>query len=82
MVSFALQKLFSFIISPHPPPPPLLFVDLNAWPDAVLFRKLFPVQVQVYSPHSFYQGHSICFRLRSLIHLELNFVQGDKYRST
>jgi hypothetical protein len=61
MVSFAVQKLFSFMGSP--------FLYFSVCAISALFRESFPVP----ETDSVYQ--------RSLIHLDLSFVQGDKYES-
>ena len=68
-VSFDLQELFSLMRS-H-----LLSFDLSAWAIGVLFRKLSPV------PTSFscVRFSVFSFMLRSLIYLDLSFVQGNKY---
>jgi hypothetical protein len=76
-VSFDLQKLCSFMKS-H-----LLIVYLSAWTTGVLFTKL---SLTTMSSRLFPTFCSIRFNvssvmLRSLIHLDLSFVQGDKYRS-
>jgi hypothetical protein len=73
-VSFALQKLYNCMRS-H-----LLILDLTAQAIAVLFRKFPPVPI---SSRLFYIFSSINFSAsgfmwRSLIYLDLSFVQGDK----
>jgi hypothetical protein len=73
-VFFALQKLFSFMRS-H-----LSIVDLRAWAIGVLFGKISPVLM---CSRLFLTFFSIRFSIsgfmwRSLIHLDLSFVQGDK----
>ena len=70
-----MQKLFSIIRS-H-----LLIVDLCVYANGVLFKKSPPVPV---SSSLFFTFSSSRFSvsglmLRSLIHLELSFVQMDKY---
>jgi hypothetical protein len=74
IVSFALQKLLGFMRS-H-----LSIVDLRAWANGVLFRKFSLCQcVQGYYPTFFSVRFSTSgFMWRSLIHLDLCFVQGDK----
>ena len=77
-VSFSLQKLFSFRRS-H-----LLIVDLNICATGVMFRKQSPVQINsklfpTFSSNSFSVAG---FMLRSLIHFDLSFVQGDKLGSS
>jgi len=70
-VSFALQKLVSPIRC-H-----LSIADLSACTFDVLFRKLYPVRICV--PHFlFYQFNVSGFMLRSWIHLDFGFMQGDK----
>jgi hypothetical protein len=73
-VSFALQKLCNFTRS-H-----LLTLDLKAEATGVLFRKIPPVLM---CSRLFFTFSSIGFSVsgfmwRSLIHLDLSFVQGDK----
>jgi hypothetical protein len=73
-VYFALQKLFNFMRS-H-----LSILDLIAQAIAVLFRYSSPVPI---SSRLFPNFSSITFSVsgfiwRSLIHLDLSFVQGDK----
>ena len=76
MVSFAIQKLFSFM-SYY-----LLIVVLGTCVIGVLFRKSFPVSVHSrLLPFFFFsqiQG-VLSYVDFILIHLELSFVQGDKY---
>ena len=74
IVSFALQKLFNFMRF-H-----LSIVYLRARAIGVLFRKFSPVSMSsrffpTFSPISFSVSG---FMWRSLIHLNLSFVQGDK----
>ena len=76
-VSFALQKLRNFMRS-H-----LLNFDLTAQAIGVLFSKISPVTMYLRLFHTF---SSISFSVsgfmwRSLIYLDLSFVQGDKNRS-
>ena len=73
-VSFALQKLWSFIRS-H-----LSILDLTAHAIAVLFRNFSPVPI---SSRLFPTFYSISFTVSdfmwsSLIHLDLTLVQGDR----
>ncbi|CAO2640937.1 hypothetical protein LEMLEM_LOCUS25557, partial [Lemmus lemmus] len=76
-MSFALQKLFSFIRS-H-----LLIVSLSVCAAGVLFRKWFPVPMCSSVPPTFSSTRfSVAgFLLRSLIHLDLSFVHGDRHGS-
>ena len=79
MVSFAIQKLFSFVRSHS------LIVSLNACVIDVLSRKLSPVPVvQGYSPLFLLPTSMFLFvfMLRSMTHLDLSFVWGSKYGST
>jgi hypothetical protein len=73
-----LQKLFSFIIS-H-----LLIVDLSVWAVSVLLSKFSPVPMHsiLFSSLSYIRFVVYYFMLRSLIHLNLSFMQGDRYEST
>ena len=77
MVPFALQKLSSFVRS-H-----LSILDLRAWAIGVLFRKMtsVPMSSRLFPTFSSMRFTVSCFMLRSLIHLDLSFVQGDKYGS-
>jgi hypothetical protein len=73
-VSFALEKLYNFITS-H-----LSILDLAVQAIVVLFRKISPVPISL---RLFPTPSSINFSVsnvmwRSLIHLDLSFVQGDK----
>jgi len=72
IVSFALQKLFNFMKS-H-----LLIIDLRAWVTGVLFRKFSPVPLcsRLFPTFSSISFSRSGFMWRSLIHLDLNFVQG------
>jgi hypothetical protein len=74
-VSFALQNLFSFMRS-H-----LSIVDLRAGAIGVLFRTFPPVPVCLSLLLTFYsfRFNLTSFMLRSVIHLNLSIVQGDKY---
>jgi hypothetical protein len=74
---FALQKLFSFFRSHLP------IVDLRAWATGVLFQKLSPVTMYSGVIPIFYSIRFCvpCFMLKSLIKLDLSFVQGEKCRS-
>jgi hypothetical protein len=74
---FALQKLSSFMSSC------LSILDIRAWAIGVLFRK-FPPMPWVWGSFPLYLllDFSVSgFMLRSLTHLDLSFVQGDKYGS-
>jgi hypothetical protein len=73
MVSFAFQKLFSFMRS-H-----LLIFDLNACAIGVSFRNLSPMSSRLLPNFSSIMANVSSFMLRSLTHLDLSFVQGDKY---
>ena len=77
MVFLALKKLFSFMRF-H-----LLIVGLSVWGIYVLFRKLFSVTMcsRQFSIFSSIKVSVSSFMLRSLIHLDLNFVQSNKYAS-
>ena len=60
----------------------LLIIDLSACANGVLFRNSYPVPVILRLFPTFFVliRFSVSgFMLRSLIHLELNFVQGVKY---
>ena len=74
---FALQKLFSFRRS-H-----LLIVSLSVCAAGVIFRKWFPVPMcsSVLPTFSSIRFGVAGFMLRSLIHLDLSFVHGDRYDS-
>ena len=76
-VSFSLQKLFSFTRSC------LLIVDLSAYAIGALFRKLSPVPMhsRVFLIFSSIMFSVSGFMLRSLIHLDSSFVQGNRYGS-
>ena len=73
-VSSALQNLFSFRRS-H-----LLIVSLSVCAAGVIFRKWFPVPMcsSVLPTFSFIRFSVAGFMLRSLIHLDLSFVHGDR----
>ena len=73
-VSFALQKLCNFMRF-H-----LLILDLRAYTIGVLFMKFSPVSMCLrLSPTFFSTRFSVSgFIGRSLIHLDLSCVQGDK----
>ena len=76
-VSFTFQGFFSFMRSPYSTG------SHRAWAISVLFRKLSSVQMHwrlfpILSSITFIISS---FMLRSLIHLDLSFMQGDKYRS-
>ena len=73
MMSCAMQKLFSFTRYHS------LIVDLSAWASDILFRKSLSEAV---SFRLFSTFVCVCvFTLRSLINLQLSFVQGNKYVS-
>ena len=74
-VCFALQKFFSFKRSHQS------FVVLSTSATGFLFRKLSPVPMilRLSSTLSVIRYSVSGFMLRSLIHLDLSFVQGDKY---
>ena len=74
MVFFVMQKLLSFMRL-H-----LLVVDFSAYASIVLFRKSFPVPVdpRLFPIFSFIRLSVSGSVFRSLSHLELSFVQGDK----
>ena len=74
---FAIQKLFSFMRS-H-----LLIVVLSSTVCAItaMFRESFPVPISSRIFHTF-QPSRFCvsgLMLRSLIHLDLSFLQDDQY---
>ena len=73
-MSFALQKLFSFRRS-H-----LLIVFLSVCAAGAIFRKWFPVPMRssVLPTFSSIRFSVAGFMLRSLIHLDLSFVHGDR----
>jgi hypothetical protein len=80
-VSFALQKVFhfnevSFIYY-------LLFIDISVWTIDVLFRNSSPMSLSSrIFPIFSYIGFSMSrFILRTLNHLDLNFVHGYKFGS-
>ena len=70
MVSFALQKLFSFMRF-H-----LLIVDLRVYATGVLFRKLslMPMHSRQFPTLSSIKCSVTGFILRTLVHLDLSFV--------
>ena len=72
-MSFALQKLFSSRRS-H-----LLIVSLSVCAAGVLFRKWSPVRSSPLPTFSSVRFSVVGFMLRSLIHLDLSFVHGDRY---
>ena len=76
-VSFALQKIFSFMKF-H-----LSIVDLRARTIVILFTKLSPIPMHSRLLPSFSSiRFSVSgFMLRSLIHLDLRFMQGNNYGS-
>ena len=76
-MSFALQKLFSFRWSY------LLIVSLSVCATGVIFRKWSPVPVcsSVLPTFSSVRFSVAGFMLRSLIHLDLSFVHGDRCAS-
>ena len=73
-VSFALQTLFCFMRS-H-----LSIVDLRAWVIGDLFRKISPVLIcsRLFPTFSSIRYSISGFMWKSLIHLNVSFVQGDK----
>ena len=73
-MSFALQKILSFRQS-H-----LLIVSLSVCATGVLFRKWSPVPMHssVFSTFSSMMFSVVGFMLRSLSHLDLSFVHGDR----
>ena len=73
-MSFAFQKLFSFRRS-H-----LLIVSLSVCAAGVIFRKWSPVPMRssVLPTFSSIRFSVAGFMLRSLIHLDLSFVHGDR----
>ena len=74
-ISFALQKPFSFMRS-H-----LSIVDITAWSTCVLLRMLSQDSSRLF-PTFFSIRFSVSgFMLRSLIYLDLSFVQGDRYQA-
>ena len=77
-VSFVLHKLFNFMRS-H-----LSTVDLRARAIYVLFSELSPVPMssRLFPTFSSMRFSVSSFMLSSLIHLDLSFVQGDRYGST
>lgn len=75
--SFTSQRLFSST------KPSLPTVALNSWANRILFRKPIPVPIlykvlPIFSSSRF--SISGC-KLKSLIYLQLTFVQGDRYES-
>jgi hypothetical protein len=74
-IYFAWQKLSSFMRFD------LLIVDIKTWAIGVLFKKFHPVPMSSRLCHTFssIRLNVTGFVLRSLIHLELSFVQGDNY---
>jgi hypothetical protein len=77
-VSFALQKLYNFMRSHS------LILDLTAQAIAVVFRNFYPVPISSRLSPIFTSIHfSVSgFMWKSLILLDLSFVQGDKNEST
>jgi hypothetical protein len=64
--------------------PHVLIIDFNAYANSALFRKVFfPVLVssRLFQTFSFTKFSVSGFMLKSLIHLDLSFVWGDKYGS-
>ena len=74
-VSFALQKLFSFRRA-H-----LLIVSLSVCAAGVRKWSPVPMSSSVLPTFSSIRFSVVGFMLRSLIHLDLNFVHGDRYGS-
>ena len=76
-MSFALQKLLSFRRSHL-----LIFSPSVCATEVIIFRMYFLCQcTQVYFPLCLLRFSVVCFMLRSLIHLDLNFVHGNRYGS-
>ena len=77
VLSFALKKLLSIRRS-H-----LLIVSLSVCAAGVIFRKWSPVPMHssVLPTFSSMRFSVVDFMLRSLIHLNLSFVHGDRYGS-
>jgi hypothetical protein len=76
-VSFGVQKLLSSMRSHLPTVRPI------SWANGVLFRQPFPTSISCRVLPAF-SSNSLCvlgFTWRSLIHLELISVWGDRYRS-
>ena len=61
----------------------LLIANLSAYDSDALFRKMSPVPMRsrLLTTFSSIRFSVFSFMLRSLIHLDLSFVQGDKYGS-
>jgi hypothetical protein len=61
----------------------LLILDLKSWAIGVLFKKIppMPMRSRLITTFSFMRFSVSGFMLKSLIHLDLSFVQGDKYGS-
>jgi hypothetical protein len=74
---FVLQKLFRFMRY-H-----LLIIGLRGYTIGVLFRKLssVPMHLRLFPTFSSIRLSVFDFMLRSLIHLNISFVQGDRYGS-
>jgi hypothetical protein len=75
-VSFAIEKLFSLMYS-H-----LSILSLNCWAIVVLFRKLLPLCSSVFHIFSCSSFRISFLTLRSLIHFELIYVQGERQGSS
>jgi hypothetical protein len=76
-VPFALQKLCNFMNS-H-----LLILNLTAQAIAILFRNFppVPISLRLFPTFSSISFSVSGFKWSSLIHLDLSFLQGDKYGS-
>jgi hypothetical protein len=74
-ISFVVQKL-SIIWSPICP-----FFSLSYWAAGVLLRKSLPIPIisRVFPALSYTNFRVSGLKLRSLIHVELKLVQGDKH---
>jgi hypothetical protein len=61
----------------------LSIVDLRAWAIGVLLRKIFPELMcsRLFPTFSSIRFSILCFMLKSLIYLDMSFVQGDTYGS-
>jgi hypothetical protein len=78
---FALQKLFYFVSFFKS------ILDLRAWTIGILFKKLYtppsprPISLRLFFTFSSIRFSVSGFMLKSLIYLDLSFVQGNKYGS-
>jgi hypothetical protein len=77
-ISFVVQKLFNFTKS-H-----LSILSLSCWASWVLLRKSLPIPItsRAFPAPSYTNFRVSGLILRSLIHLELILVQGDKHGSS